>query len=101
MTPSAPPTGALTADARTGFITVGFDAIPTSFGAAYLQEVDRAVEPLRAAGVRVEYGGPLGELARPLPTDLHSEVIGFAVAVTVLLLGFGSVIAAGVPCSPR
>ncbi|MEV0040214.1 MMPL family transporter [Streptomyces sp. NPDC050804] len=96
-TPSAPPTGALTADARTGFITVGFDAIPTSFGAAYLQKVDRAVEPLRAAGVRVEYGGPLGELARPLPTDLHSEVIGFAVAVTVLLLGFGSVIAAGVP----
>ncbi|MFD8963616.1 MMPL family transporter [Streptomyces sp. NPDC059568] len=96
-TPSGPPTGALTADGRIAYITVGFDAIPASFGAAYLHGIDRAVEPLRAAGVRVEYGGPLGELARPLPTDLNSEVIGFAVAVTVLLLGFGSVIAAGVP----
>ena len=96
-TPSSPPTGALTADGKTGYITVRFDGNPTAFGDSYLRGVDQAVEPLRAAGVEVEYGGPLGELARPKPADLTSEAIGFAVAVVVLLIGFGSVIAAVVP----
>ncbi|MFJ3698829.1 MMPL family transporter [Streptomyces sp. NPDC090052] len=94
---SSPPTGALSSDGKTGYITVRFTANPTSFGTSYLHGVDSAVEPLRAAGVEVEYGGPLGELARPKATDLTSEAIGFAVAVVVLLVGFGSVIAAGVP----
>ncbi|MEV6421182.1 MMPL family transporter [Streptomyces sp. NPDC051662] len=96
-TPSAPPTGALTPDGRTGYIGVQFDANPTSFGSAYLHGVDAAVQPLRAAGVRVEYGGLLGELARPVPADLTSEAIGFAVAVIVLLIGFGSIIGAAIP----
>ncbi|WP_411113570.1 MMPL family transporter [Streptomyces sp. 029-5] len=95
--PNAPPTGALTPDGRTGYIGVQFDANPTSFGGSYLRGVDAAVEPLRAAGVQVEYGGLLGELARPVPADLTSEAIGFAVAVIVLLIGFGSVIGAGIP----
>ncbi|MEY9965129.1 RND superfamily putative drug exporter [Streptacidiphilus sp. MAP12-16] len=90
-------TGALTADGKTGYITVRFDSNPTSFGQSYLSEVDGAVAPLRAAGVQVEYGGPLGELARPKAADLTSEAIGFAVAVVVLLIGFGSLIAAGLP----
>ncbi|MEV8565376.1 MMPL family transporter [Streptomyces sp. NPDC051322] len=94
---SSPPTGALSSDGKTGYITVRFTANPSSFGHSYLHGVDQAVEPLRASGVEVEYGGPLGELARPKATDLVSEAIGFAVAVIVLLIGFGSVIAAGVP----
>ncbi|WP_327297186.1 MULTISPECIES: MMPL family transporter [unclassified Streptomyces] len=94
---SSPPTGALSSDGKTGYITVRFTANPTSFGTSYLHGVDSAVSPLRAAGVEVEYGGPLGELARPKATDLTSEGIGFGVAVVVLLIGFGSVIAAGVP----
>jgi RND superfamily putative drug exporter len=52
---------------------------------------------LRSAGAEVEYGGPLGELARPAADDRVSELIGFGVAVIVLLVGFGSVIAAVVP----
>ncbi|MFC1405629.1 MULTISPECIES: MMPL family transporter, partial [Streptacidiphilus] len=94
--PPAPP-GAVSSDGRTGYITVRFDANPTSLGQGYLSGVDAAVAPIRAAGVQVEYGGPLGELARPKAADLTSEAIGFAVAVVVLLIGFGSVIAAGLP----
>ncbi|WP_327674891.1 MMPL family transporter [Kitasatospora sp. NBC_00458] len=93
----APPGGPLSADGLTGYITVRFDDNPTTLGDSYLDEVDTAVAPLRSAGVDVEYGGPLGELARPAPDDRTSEAIGFAVAVVVLLIGFGSVIAAGVP----
>jgi RND superfamily putative drug exporter len=88
---------ALSADGKTGYITVKFDANPTSYGTSYLTGVDNAVAPLRAAGVQVEYGGPLGELARPSSSDRTSELIGFGVAIIVLLIGFGSVLASVVP----
>ncbi|MFF2660020.1 MMPL family transporter [Kitasatospora sp. NPDC058032] len=93
----APPGGPLSADGLTGYITVRFDTNPTLLGDDYLIGVDAAVAPLRAAGVQVEYGGPLGELARPAPDDRSSEAIGFAVAIVVLLVGFGSLLAAGLP----
>ncbi|MFE2109568.1 MMPL family transporter [Kitasatospora sp. NPDC059463] len=93
----APPGGPLSTDGLTGYITVRFDTNPTLLGDAYLTGVDAAVAPLRQAGVQVEYGGPLGELARPAPDDRSSEAIGFAVAIVVLLVGFGSLLAAGLP----
>ncbi|MFJ8230098.1 MMPL family transporter [Streptomyces sp. NPDC094448] len=89
--------GPLAPDGRTAYITVRFAVPPSTLGPGYLHGVDSAVEPLRAAGVQVEYGGPLGELARPEPNDHASEAIGFAVAVVVLLIGFGSVFAALLP----
>ncbi|MFI9202829.1 MMPL family transporter [Streptomyces sp. NPDC053048] len=90
-------TGPVSADGRTAYITVRFDTSPLLLGQDYLDGVDRAVAPLRAAGVQVEYGGPLGELARPKPDDRRSEAIGFGAAVVVLLAGFGSVLAALMP----
>ncbi|MET7704071.1 MMPL family transporter [Streptomyces sp. NPDC005485] len=89
--------GPLAGDAKTGYITVRFDVQPSTLQESYLDGVDHAVQPLRAAGVDVEYGGPLGELARPAADDRVSELIGFAVAIVVLLVGFGSVLAAGIP----
>jgi RND superfamily putative drug exporter len=95
---SPPPPGTpLSADGKTAFITVKFNTNPATLGQDYLTGVDAAVAPLRAAGVEVEYGGPLGELDRPKASDLTSEGIGFAVAIVVLLIGFGSVIAAVYP----
>ncbi|MFD8328642.1 MMPL family transporter [Streptomyces lydicus] len=95
--PGTPNVGPLSDDGRTAYITVRFSVQPSTLSPDYLHGVDAAVQPLRAAGVRVEYGGPLGELARPAPDDRTSEVIGFAVAVLVLLTGFGSVLAAVLP----
>lgn len=89
--------GPLSSDGRTGYITIRFDEQPSLLGDSYLNGVDNAVEPLRQAGVDVEYGGALGELERPAGNDRISEAIGFAVAIVVLLIGFGSVIAAGLP----
>lgn len=89
--------GPVSSDGRTGYITVRFDKQPNTLGSGYLDGVDQAVQPLRAAGADVEYGGPLGELARPSADDRVSELIGFGVAIVVLLVGFGSVIAAGLP----
>ncbi|MDX3377488.1 MMPL family transporter [Streptomyces sp. ME02-6991-2A] len=99
-TPPPPPdpnTGPLSTDQKTAYITVRFSVQPSTLGASYLDGVDAAVQPLRSAGVEVEYGGPLGELARPEPSDRTSEAIGFGVAVIVLLIGFGSLLAAVLP----
>ncbi|MHC3467101.1 MMPL family transporter [Streptomyces sp. 7R007] len=94
---SQPNVGPLSSDGHTAYLTVRFDKQPSTLGDGYLHGVDQAVQPLRAAGAQVEYGGPLGELARPAPDDRVSELIGFGVAIVVLLIGFGSVIAAGIP----
>ncbi|MGA5879800.1 MMPL family transporter [Streptomyces cellulosae] len=94
---SQPDVGPLSTDKRTAYITVRFGVQPSTLGDGYLSGVDDAVRPLREAGAQVEYGGPLGELARPAPDDRVSELIGFGVAVVVLLIGFGSVIAAVMP----
>ncbi|MEU3603517.1 MMPL family transporter [Streptomyces sp. NPDC006798] len=91
------PQGPLAPDGKTAYVTIRFDVPPSTLGPDYLDGVDKAVEPLRAAGVQVEYGGPLGELARPEANDHTSEAIGFAVAIVVLLIGFGSVVAAVLP----
>ncbi|MCQ6553357.1 MMPL family transporter [Streptomyces sp. C10-9-1] len=92
-----PDVGPLSTDGRTAYITIRFDTQPSTLGSSYLDGVDEAVQPMRSAGVTVEYGGTLGELARPQPDDRLSEAIGFGVAILVLLIGFGSVIAAVLP----
>ncbi|MFC9131191.1 MMPL family transporter [Streptomyces sp. NPDC057099] len=102
LTAPAPPSGQpnvgpLSDDKKSAYITVRFNVQPSTLGAGYLNGVDTAVQPLRSAGAEVEYGGPLGELARPPADDRVSELIGFGVAIVVLLVGFGSVIAAGIP----
>ncbi|MFF6979259.1 MMPL family transporter [Streptomyces sp. NPDC008343] len=89
--------GAVSADRTTGIMTVRFTENPARFETSYLDGVDDAVHGLRADGVDVEYGGPLGQLARPKAEDRLSEVIGLATAVVVLLAGFGSLAAAGLP----
>jgi RND superfamily putative drug exporter len=92
-----PNVGPLSSDQKTAYITIRFDVQPSTLEDGYLDGVDDSVQPLRSAGADVEYGGPLGELARPAADDRVSELIGFAVAIVVLLVGFGSVIAAGLP----
>ncbi|MFJ5773159.1 MMPL family transporter [Streptomyces sp. NPDC093094] len=89
--------GPVSSDGKTAYITIRFDEQPSLLGDSYLDGVDDSVQPLRGAGADVEYGGTLGELARPAADDRVSELIGFAVAIVVLLIGFGSVIAAGLP----
>ncbi|MDX3114862.1 MMPL family transporter [Streptomyces scabiei] len=97
LTQTATKVGPVSSDGKTAYVTVRFDVQPSTLGDGYLHGVDQAVQPLRAAGADVEYGGTLGELARPAADDRVSELIGFAVAIVVLLVGFGSVIAAGLP----
>ncbi|SDU72035.1 MMPL family transporter [Jiangella alkaliphila] len=84
-------------DGTVGYVTVQFDGNPGAFGSTFVDDVDAAVEPARDAGVDVDYTGALGQAAEPAPDDRRSEGIGIAVAVVVLLVAFGSVLAAVLP----
>jgi putative drug exporter of the RND superfamily len=90
-------TGHVSADGRTAYAAVNFSANPATLGRSYVSRIGTAVGPARAAGISVSYGGALGQAARPKARDARSELIGIAVAVAVLLIGFGSVYAAGLP----
>ena len=61
-----------------------------------LDRVKTAVAPARAAGVQVEYGGSVYPGWRITPSELP-EVVGLIVAFVILVITFGSMVAAGMP----
>ena len=79
-------------DARTAFVQVPVpNTAPTTF-----KRVDNALAPARAAGMTASVGGELG-LANSNPSTSASERLGFIAVLIVLLVAFGSGVAAGVP----
>ncbi|MGO9083502.1 MAG: MMPL family transporter [Streptosporangiaceae bacterium] len=85
------------ASGRIAYSTVYMSVNPVTLGPGYVSSVDQAVAAARSAGVSVSYGGLLGQAARPRERDSRSDLIGIAAAIVVLLIGFGSVYAAGLP----
>jgi RND superfamily putative drug exporter len=84
-------------DGYTAYASINFDVNPQSLGTSYVDSIDHATDVTRRAGVTVSYGGALGEAAAPAAKDRRSEMIGIAVALLVLLVGFGSMFAAQLP----
>ena len=82
---------------RTAYASIHFDVNPQSLGTGYVASVRRATVPARSAGVSVSYGGQLGQAVSKRRGDGRSEAIGIALALIVLLIGFGSLAAAGLP----
>jgi len=89
--------GAMSSSETTAFSSVTFSEQPALIASNELTLVDEAVRPARDAGVGVTYGAALGTLAEPKKTDARSELIGFAVALVVLLVGFGSLFGGVLP----
>jgi len=87
----------VSANGQIASITVHFDVVPKTLGSGYVTQLDAAVAPMRHDGLEVEYGGSLDQLTRPKTSDISSEAIGFAVALIVLLVAFGSVAGAFLP----
>jgi putative drug exporter of the RND superfamily len=84
-------------DGRTAYTTVSFDVQLKTLGHGYTEQLDQATGPARAAGVQVAYGGDLDQVVRPPANDTKSELIGIAAASVILLLAFGSLLAALMP----
>ncbi len=82
----------IAADGQTGFTTVAFSA--ETLQAADAERVFEAVEVGRNQGIQVEVGGTITAAAEEVEGQ---EAIGLGVAMIVLLVAFGSVIAMGIP----
>ena len=85
---------AISADGRTGYAQVTFKVTAQEVTPEVQEAIATAVEPARAAGLTVEYGG---DAMQPQGEQQLTEVIGIGVAAVVLLITFGSLIAAGLP----
>ncbi len=83
-------------DRATALVSVQYTVPVTSFaGTEALDRLDEATDDVRADGVQVEYGGLVAENA--MPAGSSAELVGMGVAIVVLLVAFGSVLAAGLP----
>jgi RND superfamily putative drug exporter len=89
----------LSADGDTALLDVAYD-VPTTdpdvMGEAGTGALDRALAPERAAGLQTELGG---ELPATAGQEMRGtgEMAGVVVALVLLVLAFGSVVAAGLP----
>jgi putative drug exporter of the RND superfamily len=91
---SSPPV--VSKDGTISYGSVSWSVVPASLGTDYLDKLDEAVAPARHAGLVVDYGGGAGQIGQA-PHDLTSELLGIGCALLLLLLMFGSVVAAGIP----
>jgi RND superfamily putative drug exporter len=83
-------------DADTALLYLRYD-VPTTDNAIMgkLGPLEKATEQAKDAGYQVEFGGELPGTASEIKGS--GELIGILVALAVLVLAFGSVVAAGLP----
>ena len=93
---AAPDSPQVAANGTTAYGNVSWDVTPPSLDTGYLDQLDDAVAPARAAGLQVEYGGGAGQIGQTTD-DRASEIIGLSCALVLLLFMFGSVVAAVMP----
>lgn len=62
-------------------------------------QLEEAIQPARNGGVRVYFGGAVTDLfnEKVSGASAHADEIGLAFAIVILLIAFGSVVAAGLP----
>ena len=91
--PFDPRTSTVSKDGTTAFTTVAFDS--EEIGVEQFEAAELATAPARDAGVQVEYDGGLGYAKGD--AEPGSEKIGILVAVVVLAIAFGSLVAMSLP----
>ena len=78
-----------------GFAFVTYDGDPGDLGDAPGARLEQSAGPLREAGYQVEFGGEVSIGKQEIGGS--SELVGLGVAIIVLLVAFGSVVAMGLP----
>ncbi|WP_433466643.1 MMPL family transporter [Spirillospora sp. CA-128828] len=77
-------------------VRLNFTGTMSDVGHADLDALNRAVEPARMAGLEVRFGGIVAMILNQ-PKGGPQEGTGILLALLVLLLAFGSFLAAGIP----
>jgi putative drug exporter of the RND superfamily len=88
--------GTISPDGRVGFAELAFDLPASDLGPAPFEALADAIEPARAAGVTAELGGDAVFINADAETS-GAEAVGILAALVVLVVAFGTVVAALVP----
>jgi RND superfamily putative drug exporter len=96
VSPFAGSGSAVSPDGAIAYASVSFSVVPASLDTSYLDRLNAALAPARSAGLEVEYGGGAGQIGQTVD-DVPSEILGLSCALLLLLLMFGSVLAAALP----
>ncbi len=91
--PLDPTSSYVSEDGSTAVATISIDEVDAERGEHLVEDAEQAIEPLRDAGYDAEIGGSLA--AGPPEIFGPSEVVGALIAFAVLLVTFGSLVAAG------
>lgn len=86
---------AIAPDGRTAIAQVRYTVLRPEIKEGTLSELEKIAPPLRAAGLRVEFGGTAYGITS-VPVS-GKESVGLVVALLVLVITFGSLLAAGLP----
>jgi putative drug exporter of the RND superfamily len=90
--------GRLTSDGRLGLANLTYEKSTNDIEPAMLQKVEKAAFTARSQRLQVEHGGPGAEVVRSNNSQGPSELfLGIVAAAIVLVITFGSVVAAGLP----
>ncbi|MEV7186072.1 MMPL family transporter [Kitasatospora sp. NPDC093102] len=87
--------GAVSADGTTAYATVSYSAKAGEVSKGATDTLERAAQHGRDAGLKVEIGG--NALMATGEAGGSSEAIGMALSAVVLVITFGSLVAAGLP----
>jgi putative drug exporter of the RND superfamily len=88
--------GAVSANGRIAYAQVRYPVGANDVTDTQVNALEHAAQRVESAGVRAEFGGEV-IAAHDRPTTSSSEVIGLVVAMVVLLMAFGSLLAMGLP----
>jgi RND superfamily putative drug exporter len=86
----------LSKDKRIGYIALNLRASPSELTTDDAERIVSEADPARDAGLDVSFGGYVGQKVSK-PETHSSEAVGLGMAVLVLLLTFGTVVAMGLP----
>jgi RND superfamily putative drug exporter len=89
--------GQLTKDGRIGVASLNYDTSTNDIEPETLEKVQDAAFTARSPQLQVEHGGPGAEIVRFENSQGPSEFFGVFAAAIVLLITFGSLVAAGLP----
>jgi RND superfamily putative drug exporter len=88
--------GTVSPDGRIGFAAIAFDRPSMELGTEPFAAIADALAPARQAGLAAELGGDAAFINAPAETS-GTEAVGLLAALVVLVVAFGTVVAALVP----
>jgi RND superfamily putative drug exporter len=91
------PGGRLTPDGRIGVASLTYKESTNDLKPDELERIQDAAFTARSPALQVEHGGPGAEVVRFANSQSSSELFGILAAALVLLITFGSLVAAGLP----